>query len=212
MKQIDTVIFDMDGTLYQIDGKDTGFKGSSLEQAVISNACRFVQEREGCDESQARNILKKAVATETISTFLAQRYGITRSEYFDFAWKIDPEGIVQKYEEAVKLVKLLKEQEIATVLLTAAPKMWQQIVIAYLGLQPDFDLVYTGEMFGKKDEVFAQLAATGDPTRMLSVGDQQKSDIEPAAALGIKTVWVRSPEEVTLVLEYLQEQGGSNEE
>jgi len=212
MKRIDKVIFDMDGTLYQIDGKDTGFKGSSLDRAVIANACAFVQEREGCDEAQALAILEEAMATETLSTFLAKRYGITRTEYFDIAWKIDPEGIVQKYEEAVKLIKLLREKEIALVLLTAAPRMWQQIVIAYLGLQPDFDEVYTGEMFGKKNEVFAQLATTGDPARMLSVGDQEKSDILPAAAVGMQTLLVRSPEDVMRVLEYLEEQGGSNDQ
>lgn len=211
MKPIDTVIFDMDGTLYQIDGNAKGFKGSSLEQQVIANACAFVQEREGCDETQARSILDEAIAAEKISSFLATRYGITRAEYFDIAWKIDPEGIVQKYEEAVKLVKLLREKEIATVLLTAAPRMWQQIVIGYLGLQPDFDEVYTGEMFDKKNEVFAQLATTGDPARMLSVGDQEQSDIAPAAALGMQTLLVRSPEDVTRVLEFLQEEGGSND-
>ena len=54
MRKIEAAIFDMDGTLYQIDGKDTGYKGSSLEKKVNENALRLIQDREACNLETAQ--------------------------------------------------------------------------------------------------------------------------------------------------------------
>ena len=201
MKKIETAIFDMDGTLYQIDRKDTGYKGSTLEREVNTNALQLIKQKEGSDDETAQQLLQLGLEDEVgLSNFLSQRYGISREEYFNMIWDIPPEKIVQNFEVAVEVLQKLKESELILILLTAAPMVWQQNVINYLGLSDLFSEIYTGETFGNKGEIFEQLAQRFSPTTTISIGDQLKSDIEPADALGFLTLLVKSPNDLLALL------------
>jgi FMN phosphatase YigB (HAD superfamily) len=205
MRKIETAIFDMDGTLYQIDGKDTGYKGSSLEKRVNENALQLIQAREACDLETAQELLQLGLKDDIgLSNFLSQRYGISREEYFAVIWDISPEEIVQNYEIAVEVLQKLKESELILILLTAAPMVWQQNVINYLGLSGLFSEIHTGESFGNKGEIFDQLAQRFSPATTISIGDQLKSDIEPADALGFLTLLVKSPNDLLALLNLLE--------
>jgi FMN phosphatase YigB (HAD superfamily) len=205
MKKIETAVFDMDGTLYQIDGKDTGYEGSNLEKKVNENALQLIQDRESCDLKIAQELLQLGLQDEIgLSNFLSQRYGITREEYFEAIWDIPPEEIVQNYEVAVEVLQKLKESELILILLTAAPMVWQQNVFNYLGLDSFFSEIYTAESFGNKGEIFEQLAQRFSPATTISIGDQFKSDIEPADALGFLTLLVKSPNDLLTILNLLK--------
>ncbi len=194
MKEISTYIFDMDGTLYQIDGSPKGFSGSSLESSVIQNAKQYVQQQENCTQEVADGIVQEGLRDNIgLSKYFSKRYGISRDEYFKMAWNISPEVIVQNFEIAVEVIKTLKQEEKYLILLTSAPEIWQQIVIGFIGLLSYFDEVYTGEKFGSKSEIFELLANRFDPNTTMSVGDQQKTDIEPAAKFGMQTFLVSMP-------------------
>lgn len=196
-------IFDMDGTLYSLDGKDGGFDGSTLEQTVAGNAIRFIIEREKCTLTQAKRIFDAGVSdTIGVSRFLSFRYGISRSDYFNTTWNINPDDIAQNFEGTKSTLSTLKEQKpnAKFILLTAAPQAWALNLLEYLDVCALFEKVYTGEMYGTKDEIFGMLAARYKPENMLSIGDQQKTDIEPAQKLGMKTLLVTSPLDLKQIL------------
>lgn len=193
-EQRDVVICDMDGTMYQLDGAKKGYKGSTIERAVLSNARTLIMETELCSVEVAQSILEQGELDPIgLSAFLGARYGISRTQYFDRVWNINPKGLVNNFDVPTQAVKRLVSTGRKLILVTSAPRVWQKQVIEYLGLEDSFETIYTGEQFGTKDEIFRMLAKRYKPENMLSVGDQEKTDILPANALGMKTFLVSSP-------------------
>lgn len=190
----EVVILDMDGTLYQLDGKNCGYSGSSLERKVLENCRLFIQQKEkDITTEQVESIMNQGLQDEIgLSNFLSQRYGLTRKQYFDEVWNINPQGIVFDYETAVKAVTQLAQNGKKLILLTSAPQIWQQCVTEFLGVSQYFESVYTAEDFGQKEEIFAMLAQRYQPGKILSVGDQETTDIAPAAVLGFSTLLVNN--------------------
>src|SRR3990167_5970154 len=192
LEGIEVIIFDMDGTLYLLDGDNNGFTNSTLQQQVLLKSIEFIRKRDQCSEVEALRILDEARNNSVgISVGLAQRYGITREDYFNVAWDIEPRGIVREYEIPVKLIKSLSDKK--KILLTSSPRVWQRRVAEFLGIKEHFERVYTGESFSQKDEVFARLCNEFGPAKIISIGDQAQTDIEPAEKLGMKTLLVSSP-------------------
>ncbi len=89
------------------------------------------------------------------------------------------------------------------ILLTSAAKVWQEQVCNYLGISNLFDRIITAEDFKTKDEVFEALANEYDAKKSISIGDQLKTDIEPAAKYGFKTLLVEKPQDMKKLLETL---------
>lgn len=189
---IDVIIFDMDGTLYLLDGDNNGFINSTLQRQVLRKSIDFIRERDHCGETRALEILDEARHNSIgISAGLAQRYGITREDYFNVVWNIEPNGILKQYEVSAKTIKSLTGKK--KILLTSSPRVWQRKVCRFLGIEECFDRVYTGEMFNQKDEIFIRLCNEYGSAKIISVGDQLQTDIEPAEKLGIKSLLVSSP-------------------
>ncbi|QQG44206.1 MAG: HAD hydrolase-like protein [Candidatus Roizmanbacteria bacterium] len=196
-------IFDMDGTLYQLDGVNNGFQGSKLEKEILRNAKAFIIMTEVCDEESAEMILRQGLNDPIgISRYLANRYGITRSDYFNVVWDIDPEGIVQNFETAVNTIRQLQEKnpKRKLVLLTSAPRIWAQQVLKFLRVKDCFESLYTGEQYGRKDEIFLILAGRYQPENIISIGDQVTTDIDPAQQLGMETLLVKDPKDLELLI------------
>lgn len=186
-------IFDMDGTLYRLDGTDNGFKGSTLEAKVKENATQFIQQKENCTPEDANQIRDEGVNDSIgLSRYLGQRYGISRETYFDTVWNINPQGIIQPYASSVDAIQKLTETGAKLILLTSAPKIWAEKVLTYLGVADLFEIVFTGEQFETKEEIFRLLAGWYKPENVCSVGDQEQTDIIPAQQNGFNTVQIRS--------------------
>ena len=191
----------MDGTIYQLDGENNGFAGSSLEQNVLTNARNFIMETEGCSVESAEQILEQGLSDRIgLSSFLGNRYQISRKQYFDRVWNINPSGIVKNFDSAVTKIKELADTGKKLVLVTSAPDVWQKQVFAYLGLTEYFEEIFSGETFGAKGEIFTKLANRYNPKNIVSVGDQQKTDIDPATALGIRGILVTSSSDVERII------------
>lgn len=199
------IVLDMDGTLYELDGKEGGFKGSKLDKTVMDNALSFIREKEECSHAEAEAVLHAGVADEIgLSAYLSRKYGITRDEYFDAVWNISPDGIISKGEHAREVIPLLKlNPQLKVILLTHSPAVWARQVLRYLGITDHFESIFSGDQHGQKDEVFALLAGRYRPENIISVGDQYETDIKPAENLGMKTLLVRSPEDIKEVLRML---------
>lgn len=190
------MVFDMDGTLYQLDGEGNTIKNSTLMKKVISNSIEFVLARENCGKTAAQKLIKEALEDEIgISNVLSKRYGITRSSFFDVAWNIDPKNVIKNFEVPKLVVRKLRKGGKRLFLLTSAPRIWMENVVRELGLDDHFERKINGEMFGIKDEIFASLAKEFEPGIILSVGDQFKTDLKPAQELGMSTFEVKDPED-----------------
>jgi FMN phosphatase YigB (HAD superfamily) len=192
---INTCIFDMDGTLYQFVGSDNGYRGSKLESIVRENALGFIIDQDKCPKDRAQTVLETGLNNQMgLSTFLSERYGVTRGDYFNKVWDIDPSQVIKDFEIPVSVAtKLAAEKNL--ILLTSAPKIWQEKVINYLGLTGVFKNIYTGEDFKDKSEIFELLSRKFVPSETISIGDQKITDILPAEKFGISGVLIRNQDD-----------------
>lgn len=192
------LVFDMDGTLYQHDGENGTIKNSSLINKVMANSIQYVIEMEKCNLEIARKLVQEAQATDKIgvSNFMAKRYRITRAEFFDVVWNIDPQGVVKSSGAQVEAVRKIANQGKRLFLLTAAPRIWMENVLKFLVLDDVFERKYYGEQFGSKKEIFESLAKEFNPRKILSIGDQFETDLKPAMDLGMSIFEIRDPDDL----------------
>lgn len=194
-------IFDMDGTVYRLSNPGNAYQGSSLEAKVNANARQLMITHGWATEETVDELMATGFNDPVgLSNYLQSSFGITRKEYFDQVWNINPEGMLQDYEEAVEVIRALAATS-TLILLTSAAKVWQEQVCSYLGISDLFKRVITGEDFTTKDEVFKELSNEFDATNSISVGDQLKTDIEPAEKYGFQTLLVNRPQDLQILLE-----------
>lgn len=205
-KNRQVIIFDMDGILYLLDGKNNGYRGSTLEKIVLQKARSFIKVRENCSSTQANAILKNGLKNPIgLSAYLAGRYRISRLEYFNSVWNIYPAKIIKNNNQATKIISLLKRKsQLKIILLTSAPRIWAYQVLKYLRIDKSFESIYTGEQYGQKEEIFALLAGRYKPENMISIGDQYETDILPAQKMGMRTLQVKTPNDLKKLLDILQ--------
>lgn len=189
-------VFDMDGTLYQLDGKNNGYSESSLEKRVNENMLQFIIDQELCSQDKAQEILDQAIKDPVgASQYLSNQYQITRVEYFNKVWDINPKDIVKNYDFAKEVISKINP-EIKLILLTSAPKIWAQKVLSFLGIKDKFEKIITGEEYKIKSEIFEILSRQYKASNITSIGDQYKTDIEPAEILGYKSLLITDPQDI----------------
>lgn len=193
MKNIQLIIFDLDGTLYNFDSKD--FASSKFNADAKERAYKFLSKRLnlGLKETiQTYSDIKEKYSGE-LSLGLEKEFGIDRYEYFNNVWCPDPRDYISKKS----LKKFMSSFEQKLVILTAAPRIWAESVLKYLDIYALFEKnIFTGEPDIRKPNplAFKQILDQYkvSPSNALSVGDQEHSDIIPAKNLGIHTVIVGS--------------------
>lgn len=195
--EADIYIFDMDGTLYSNSDGSNSFRESKLFGTVIEGTKKYIQKMEKCSSIKAEEILNIGLLDGVgVSNFLAQRYHISRKEYFNQVWIGDPEEIVFNFKTSKELLNKLKMKNKTLVLLTSAPSVWGLKVIDYLGVSDIFSEKYFGENYGNKQEIFEKIRNENNGKRIISIGNQYKSDIKPAQELGLMTLLVRNSEDL----------------
>lgn len=183
-------ILDMDGTLYALDGEGM-FAQSSLGKAVRNNAILYFMKLANCSELEATKIVDSDENNKIgLSNVASATYNCSRTTFFQNVWgPINPADIFAKNKDARTTVAAICANTNIT-LLTAAPRVWANKVLAYLEIDTLLPMRICAEDFTSKTDVFKAFAANYEPATVLSIGDQFTTDIAPAAALGMQTFLV----------------------
>lgn len=191
MEKINAAIFDMDGTLYQFPNGTT-FSHSPLGKAVKENTTLFIAKEFKLRDDEARQKYSELQTRYDgeMSLGLEQEFGIDRMRFFEETWDIDPENIIIPEQN---LKDELAQLSIRCALLTSAPRVWVTRVLWYIDIVNRFDdLLFTGEPDIRKPnpKVFRAIAKILelDAGQIVSIGDQEYSDIIPAKEVGMRTV------------------------
>lgn len=200
MKKIEAIIFDMDGTLYSFDeGNESQFTSSQFGKQIQANCIRFFEERFSLTSDDAESMYQNLSNRYNgeVSLAVEKEFGIDRSEYFAFTWNLVAEEFIISNE---LLLPTLQELTIRSGVLTAAPKVWAEKTLAFLQIRQLFgEALFTGDPDVRKPnpEAFLQLAQFWnlEPSQILSIGDQEQTDILPAKSLGMQTLRIAAQAE-----------------
>lgn len=188
------IIFDMDGTLYQFGrGQEANsFVESQFGQTIRSNVRQFFESHFSLSPADAAAMLADLDTrfAGEVSLGLEKEFGVPRIDYFAKTWDLDPDMFLdqnQNLREALGTITVPKA------VLSAAPGIWVGRVLDHLGITSLFSpAIFNGEPDLRKPDpqVFQQVAdfLGSPPDRIVSVGDQEHSDILPAKAIGMMTL------------------------
>lgn len=193
MSKIEGVIFDMDGCLYPLDrGSGKSFNESEFGKTIKARELLFIQNELDVNIGMATIINNdlKARYNHHLSLALENEHGISRELFFNFTWDLQPEQFIDKQP---RLSSLLNELPVCSGLLTAAPKCWAKRVLEYLDVTSHFcDATLCGDQNIRKPDprAFLQVVEMLDlrPEQVISIGDQEQTDILPAQSLGMLTM------------------------
>ena len=189
------IIFDMDGTLYDL---------SDVMDVVYETQISFLQERMGWTRSKviqffAENDIEPQVSQKSKSaTELFNRLGFGRQEWTEYRQKNFP---IEKIDplKAVKadlLKRFAKRGDI--VLLTSNTTLVCERILARIGITKNlFGKIVCSDTEGvempfNKFVEMRKLMALGSYESLISIGDRYQTDIVPALALGGSGCLVRS--------------------
>ncbi len=193
-----TLIFDLDGTLYDFRGEDSqraSFGQSTFYAEIKERAYAFLSRKQSINESSAVELYNKIKDkwNGEVSIGVEKDLGIDRYEFFENVWNLDP----SKFVDANNLRPIFSEIEkenLKVVILTASPRVWALKALKHLGLESYGNRLFTGEPDIRKPdpEAFMNVCRTLriKPEECISIGDQVTTDIIPAKSLGMKTIFV----------------------
>lgn len=193
MKKVQGIIFDLDGTLYSFDkGDESQFRSSAFGKQIRANCVAFFQDRFALTPNQAEEMfIDLGVRYDgEVSLALEKEFGIDRSEYFSRTWSLPVEKFI---EPSPALAKELQSIRTHSAVLTAAPKVWAEKALRFLEIREHFgEAVFTGDPDVRKPHprAFRQVAEYWNlsPEQIVSIGDQERTDILPAKSIGMQTL------------------------
>ena len=197
MEKAKLVVFDMDGTLYQFPDGGT-FLEIPFGQAIQQNTRAFIGREFKLDEVEAVKRHEELFAKfdGELSLGLERENGVDRMRFFDETWNLDPAEFIIP-EPGVR--EALEQVDAQRILLSAAPRVWVNRVLGYMGIADVFgERIFTGEPDVRKPSplIFQQILDTyGVQARYaISIGDQEHTDIAPARSIGMRALRIGSGE------------------
>jgi HAD superfamily hydrolase (TIGR01509 family) len=189
-------IFDLDGTLYPfVSGAHIQFERSVFYDDLRGRIIGFLTQRMHVDATAAENMLQDVAIRfdGELSIGFEQLHGIDRYEYYAATWSCEPRDYLPAPDQELALA--LEPFKDRALVLTAAPHIWASKVLEHLGIADMFaDRIITGEPdLRKPDPRVFDLAGQKlhtRPSHIVSIGDQNKSDILPAKLVGMKTILI----------------------
>lgn len=184
-------IFDMDGCLYAFAGGAPSFSRSPFGERVRQNITKFFQEQLGYapDRSlEAYRTFQRKYDGE-VSLGVEKEHGIPRARYFATTWDLQPSEFIT---HDPRLSQVIGNLSIRRGVLSSAPKIWVDRTLKHLGVDRDFDPIYTGELRIRKPQpaAFRQFMKAWklQAAQIIAIGDQEETDILPAQSIGMRTM------------------------
>ena len=186
LPHVETWIFDLDNTLYSAS--------SQLFLQIQDKMNAYIVELLGVGLDEAKALRREYfLAHGTTLRGLMNVHGIDPTRFMDYVHDIDLSGVPRNLQLGAALAALPGRK----LVFTNGSVKHAENVLAHLGLEEHFPDVFDIEAAGwmpKPDRSGYEALVKRydvDPTRAAMVEDMAKN-LEPAAAMGMTTVWVRS--------------------
>ena len=186
LRDIETWIFDLDNTLYHVS--------ANLFDQIDRRMCNYVDEFLNIPAAEAYKVQKSFFREHgTTLRGMMECHDMDPGPYLDYVHEIDFSPI-ETDEVMAKALAALPGRKIV---FTNAATDYALKVIERLGvdhhMEDVFDIVDAGYIPKPAPEVYTQFVEKYDiePSRAVMVEDMARNLI-PAAALGMKTVWVQT--------------------
>ena len=204
---IRALIFDMDGTLYESD---------ALDAQYVEAVDGYIAERLGLSRKEARERfnakraeLQKQLGHAPTTTGTMAALGFDLDEWI--AWRdarLRPEDALDRDERLRSFLRKLKRCHVLAVVTNNSMEMARR-TLAAIGIEDLFPHVFTIQDMGliKPDpEIYRRAAEAigAPPEQCLSIGDRPAIDLEPAAAVGMKTFLAAGPRDIYKLREALE--------
>lgn len=183
---VETWIFDLDNTLYPAR--------CNLFVQVSARMTRFIQDRFGLDAGPAKDLQRDMFRRHgTTLRGLMTEHGVEPAAFLDYVHDID----VTPVDPSPRLDALLSQLPGRKLVFTNGSVPHAERVMRRLGVDRHFDSVFdivAAAYIPKPDpRPYDRLVATAGiaPDRAVMIEDMAKN-LAPAAALGMRTVWLRS--------------------
>jgi putative hydrolase of the HAD superfamily len=187
--EVETWIFDLDNTLYPA--------ASGVFPQISARMTRFIAERFRLDPVAARAVQKQYFATHgTTMRGLMVEDGVDPHEFLAYVHDVD----LSDLPAAPALDAALADLPGRKLVFTNGSTPHAKRILAHLGIDRHFDSVFdiadAGWIPKPAPETFAAFLARDriDPTKAAMVEDMARN-LEPAFALGMLTIWVRTHED-----------------
>ena len=181
---IDTWLFDMDNTLYDVS--------DGLLDQVHDRMHLYLMQHYGIDQHEAisrRQALFQQYGTTLMG--LIQRESIDPHHYLEFVHEVDLSNLTPKPE----LSSLISRLPGRKLIFTNAAKQYAQKIAQRLGIDQHFEAVFdiadAGFVSKPNQQPYQQICQQHhiDPARAIFFDDMSRNLI-PAAQMGMRTVWL----------------------
>lgn len=202
-KDIQWYIFDLDGTLY--DFWWVKFNESALWKATQAWFYRVMKKYDLNNPQKLYDAMLEREWQEKIPTSqqLADLIGTTRHEVLNEIWgRLDLVWVIKNHNISQNIIPILSGWS-RLFLVTAAPRIWANKALEYMSLRQYFQAILTLEDYwSSKGEAFARIQASSwiPFGKLISIGDQEHSDILPAKELGMQALHVSGPQDLSKLI------------
>ena len=178
-----TIIYDIDDTLYPINRKrniDLEKRREDFIVCKIGNDPEIVLER------------IKMIYGDSVDVGLEREYGISKKEYYDNVWSMEPENYMQCDNKLRNIISLIS-RDFLQICLTSAPDIWARRVLEYLKIYDLFKEIKTCDSGILKPEKRAFLEWKTfelQPSESIAVGNDYDNDLLIPKELGMTTIMV----------------------
>jgi putative hydrolase of the HAD superfamily len=201
---INTIILDLDGTLYV---------NEDLAREIKSSATRYISSLRGIDESDACQLIKDAknritAATGRDSTLTAaclELGGDMRQLHEHFAAEIRPESFLSRDNGLANLLNKLVNR-VDLYIYTNNNRILCDRIIKSLGISACFRGAFTIEDYWRPkpdtdvlEKIFARIGRK--PAECLFIGDRYDVDLRLPASMGSEVFLVRNVQELESILQ-----------
>jgi len=203
---IKTVLFDLDQTL--IDFLKMKIESCKAALDAMIKVGLKVDRKTGL-KKLIETYFREGIESNTAFTkFLEQEAGVVDKKILQAgidAYLKRKLELVKPYPYVLEILEFLKKKGIRTGIVTDAPREKALYRLGNMGITDFFDVIvtYSESKVKKPDEIpfkSAMRMLKAEPSETLFVGDSIERDIEGAEKLGMRTLWIKKPEDLKKII------------